>query len=134
MFDEQDASFDNLTPDVPTDEAPVVDGVGRYRSPYVLRDGQLLVSWADGDVNERNELAGTAPNFGLYLYDPKSDERELVYDDPKLWDLYAHAVAPRDEPPVLRSRSTTACTGHGVRHGRRARLDRRRARPRSRRP
>src|SRR5262249_34890992 len=40
---------------------------------------------------------------GLYLYDPKSGKRELVYDDPKYWDLYALPVVKRNEPPVISS-------------------------------
>ncbi len=102
FFDEQRATFKNLTLAVPTDDAPPPSGVGRYRSPHVLPGTEkILVSWADGDVNDRNELAGTAPNFGLYLYDPARGKRQLVYDDPGLWDLYAIPVVPRAEPPKL---------------------------------
>lgn len=105
LLDEQHASFTSLTPDVPTDRTPFVPaGVGRYRSPYVLEDGRLLVSWADGDVSERNELTETAPKFGIYLYDPDSEERVRIYDDPDTWDLYAIPVRPREEPPERRSR------------------------------
>jgi hypothetical protein len=104
-LDEQHADFEALTPDVPTDrDALVPSGVGRYRSPLVMDDGRLLVSWADGDVSERNELAGTAPKFGIYLYDPESEERIRVYDDPDTWDLYAIPVRPREEPPERNSR------------------------------
>ena len=59
------------------------------------------MSWANGDVNERNELAGTAPNWGIYLFNPETQERTLVYDDPNQWDLYAIPVAVRPEPPVI---------------------------------
>jgi hypothetical protein len=105
QFDEQTAKFTPLTPEVPTDRmTPVPTGVGRYRSPYVLDDGRLLVSWANGDVSERNELANTAPKFGVYLYDAESKERVRVYDDPDFWELYAQPVAPRVEPPVKRNR------------------------------
>jgi len=101
-FDEQHAVFKNVTPQVPTGMEPSPTGVGRYRSPAQLPgSSKLIVSWADGDVNERAELAATAPNFGLYLYDEASGGRQLVYDDPKLWDLYATPVVARAEPPVL---------------------------------
>jgi len=104
FFDEQHARFQNLTLAVPTDDSSPPSKVGRYRSPHMLPGTEkLLTSWADGDVNDRNELAGTAPNFGLYLYDPNKSKRELVYDDPKLWDLYAIPVVPRDEPNPLPS-------------------------------
>ena len=101
-FDEQAAVFTNLSVDVPTDSSSPPSGVGRYRSPNVMPGSdKLIVSWADGDVNDNNEIAQTAPNFGLYLYDPASNTRSLVYDDPLLWDLYATPVVARLEPPVL---------------------------------
>jgi hypothetical protein len=103
--DEQMARFNSLTPDVPTDRAGFVpSGVGRYRSPYMLESGRLLVSWADGDVNERLELANTAPKFGIYLFDPRSNERVRVYDDLDTWDLYAQPLRAREEPPALPGR------------------------------
>lgn len=102
FFDEQHAKYENLTLSVPMDDAPPPSGIGRYRAPHKLAGtDKILVSWADGDVNESNELAGTAPNFGLYLYDTARGKRELVYDDPGLWDLYAIPVVRRDEPTYL---------------------------------
>lgn len=108
LIDVQQARFENLTPDVPTGEDSPASGVGRYRNPVPLnlvtgRDNLILTSWADGDVNERNELAETAPNFGIYLLDSETGRRTLVYDNPNMWDLYALPVTPRDEPPVIRS-------------------------------
>jgi hypothetical protein len=101
-FDEQHAVFTNMSPAVPTDSTSPPSGVGRYRSPNTLPGSdKLIVSWAQGDVNENNELGQTAPNFGLYLYDAESGARSLVYDDPLLWDLYATPVVARAEPPVL---------------------------------
>jgi hypothetical protein len=102
-IDEQSARFDILTPSVPTDRESPPSGVGRYQRPFPLDtgDGQrFLVSWADGDVNDRDELAETAPNFGIYLFDPATNRRTLVYDDPETWDLYAIPVRPRSIPPV----------------------------------
>ncbi len=104
--DVQTASFTNLTPDVPVDEESPASGVGRYRSPRSLQGltgnaDLFLVSWADGDVNERNELAATAPNFGIYMLNVEDGTRTLVYDNPNTWDLYALPVTPRDEPPVI---------------------------------
>jgi hypothetical protein len=51
-------------------------------------------------VSERSQLANTAPHFGIYLYDPTSEQRVRVYDDPAFWDMYAMPVRPRTEPPV----------------------------------
>ncbi len=100
-LDEQNAKFDVLTPQVPTGEESPPSGIGRYRRPRPLADSErFLVSWADGPVNERSELAETAPNYGIYLWDPESRRRTLVYDDPDMWDLYAIPVAEREVPPV----------------------------------
>ncbi|HKP56474.1 MAG TPA: hypothetical protein VJV78_07135 [Polyangiales bacterium] len=105
-LDEQTASFKSLTPRVPTGRDTLVpSGVGRYRTPFALpKSDKLLVSWADGDVSDRTELANTAPHFGIYLYDPKDESRVRVYDDPEFWDMYAMPVAPRDVPPVRTGR------------------------------
>ena len=100
-LDVQQVSWDNLTPAVPTGEASPPSGVGRYRSPMPLPDRSgMIVSWADGDVNERLEITDTAPQFGIYRWDPDTRERVLVYDDPQFWDLYAIPVQPSEIPPV----------------------------------
>lgn len=101
-FDEENARYEVITPAVPTDEESPASGVGRYRSPAPIPGSDnLLVSWANGDVNDRNELAGTAPNYGIYMFDPATQRRTLVYDDPGAWDVYALAVVPRETiPPV----------------------------------
>jgi hypothetical protein len=101
-LDEQGATFKSLTPDVPMGMEP--SPVGRYRTPFDLGDGRLLVSWANGDVSERLELTETAPKFGIFLLDPKTQKRTIVYDDEKTWDLYAQPVRPREEPAVRSSR------------------------------
>ncbi len=102
-LDEQGARMIELTPSVPVDEASPPSGAGRYMTPFPIERGDLLVSWADGDVNDRNELAGTAPNFGIYRFDDETRERTLVFDDPRSWDLYAMVVAPRDAPAARAS-------------------------------
>jgi len=100
-LDVQQATYANLTPLVPTDEAAPPSNVGRYREPFPLDDGRMLVSWANGRVNESLELAETAPEFGIYLFDPESGERTLIFDNEGTWDLYATPVQPRDVPPLL---------------------------------
>ena len=110
-IDVQQARFTNWTPAVPTGSASPPSGVGRYRNPrsislltdgHMVPTGQFLVSWSDGDVNDRNELAATAPQFGIYMFNPNNpEERTLVYDDPTMWDLYAIPVAPRVEPRII---------------------------------
>jgi hypothetical protein len=101
LHDEERATVTSMTPAVPAgDEA---SAIGRYRSPVLLPDGQLLVSWADGSVNEINELALTPPDFGLYVYDPQSRVNRLVVNDESVWELNARPVVPRVEPPILAS-------------------------------
>lgn len=102
LFNEQAAAFENITEGVPLGDESPPSGVGRFRAPAPLPNtSNLVVSWADGDVNSRNELVGTAPDFGLYMWDAASGRRTLVYNDPDMWDLYALPVAVRDEPPAL---------------------------------
>jgi hypothetical protein len=104
-LDEQTARFTSLTPQVPTDRGSLVpSGVGRYRTPFMLEAGKLLVSWANGDVSDRLEIANTAPKFGIYLLDAKSGKRVRIYDDPATWDLYAQPLRARPEPAVRNSR------------------------------
>lgn len=97
--DEENAKFIGLTPGVPTnaDSSPL----GRYRTPTILPDGRFLVSWAQGNVNDTNELEQVPPNFGLYVYDENSKQNVLVYDDPKTMELYAAPLVARSAPPVI---------------------------------
>jgi hypothetical protein len=98
-LDEENVQYQVLTPDVPTGSDP--SPVGRYREPSLLPDGRILVSWADGPVNDMNEQSSTAPDFGIYVYDPKTGRNQLVYNDRATWDLNALAIAPRPQPPAI---------------------------------
>jgi hypothetical protein len=98
-LDEENAKFEILTPDVPTGNGP--SPVGRYREPSMLPDGRILVSWADGPVNDLSEQSITPPDFGVYIYDPGSKKNQLVYNDRDTWELNALPVAVRTEPPVI---------------------------------
>ncbi len=98
-LDEEHAQFTVLTPDVPLNADP--SPVGRYREPSVLPDGRILTSWADGPVNDLNELSATPPDYGIYVYDPVAHTNQLVYNDRNYWDLNALAVVARAEPPII---------------------------------
>jgi hypothetical protein len=98
-LDEENVTYEILTPEVPTGNGP--SPVGRYRTPSALPDGRLLVSWATGAVNDLSEQSLSPPNFGVYLFDPAKKVNQLIFDDPNMWDLNAMAVAPRVEPPVI---------------------------------
>ncbi len=101
VFDEDTATFEVLTSSVPRGMEP--SPVGRYRAPAVLPDGRILVSWADGTVNEADELALTPPDFGIYIYNESTQRNELVVNYPGSWELYAKPVVKRAEPPELSS-------------------------------
>lgn len=98
-LDEENAQFEILTPDVPTGSGP--SPAGRYREPSALPDGRILVSWADGPVNDLSEQSITPPDFGVYIYDPVTKKNQLIYNDRLTWELNAVAVVPRAEPPVI---------------------------------
>jgi hydrazine synthase alpha subunit-like protein len=98
-LDEENARFEVLTPGVPTGSDP--SPVGRYREPSLLPDGRILVSWADGAVNDTNEQSLTPPDFGIYVLNSSTGKNELVYNDRATWDLNALAVAPRAEPTAI---------------------------------
>jgi hypothetical protein len=65
-----------------------------------------LVSWADGVVNDTNELSQTPPDFGIYIFDAKANPEKpnfLVYNDKDAWELYPIPVVARAVPPVIGS-------------------------------
>jgi hypothetical protein len=98
-LDEEGAKFEILTPDVPTGSSP--SPVGRYREPSMLPDGRILVSWADGPVNDLSEQSLSPPEFGIYIYNPATKQNQLIYNDRQSWSLNALAVVARPEPPVI---------------------------------
>lgn len=97
--DEENAKYEVLTPDVPTGREP--SPVGRYRTPSTLPDGRILVSWADGKVNDEAESSATPPDFGVYLFDPVTKKNQLVYNTREAWEVNAVPVVARKEPPVI---------------------------------
>jgi hypothetical protein len=101
LHDEERAEVSSLTPAVPKGEE--ASAIGRYRTPAQFPDGRLMVSWAEGSVNELNELSLTPPDWGLYLYDPEARTNKLVHNDEDTWELYGKPVIARPEPPVLSS-------------------------------
>jgi hypothetical protein len=117
-FDEEkteDEAYTVLTPSVPRGDEP--SPVGRYRSPTTLPDGRVLVSWADGPVNESNELSLTPPDYGIYLYDQANRVNNLVVNHPDTWELYAHAITSRTEPPIVPARQDIADASVPARFG-----------------
>jgi hypothetical protein len=114
-LDEENATIKILTPDVPGGSA--ASAAGRYREPSLLPDGRILVSWADGPVNDQNEQSLTPPDFGIYVYDATTGQNQLVYNDRATWDLNALAVVARAEPPVIGNAQNTQDATKPVRIG-----------------
>ncbi|HEY2408402.1 MAG TPA: hypothetical protein VGI10_20485 [Polyangiaceae bacterium] len=117
QFDEEKTeteAYSLLTPWVPTDDSP--SPAGRYRSPSQLPDGRILVSWAGGVVNQINELSLTPPDYGVYVFDAANGNIPIA-DHAGTWELYAHAVAVRTEPPVIPTRNDIVDSSMPVRFG-----------------
>ncbi|HEY4106362.1 MAG TPA: hypothetical protein VGM44_20825, partial [Polyangiaceae bacterium] len=118
QFDEEkteDEAYSVLTPSVPRDDSP--SPVGRYRSPVVLPDGRVMVSWANGTVNQQNELSLTPPDYGVYLYNESTRTNQLIVNYENTWELYARPITTRTEPPILPSRQDTVDSSVAVRFG-----------------
>lgn len=114
-LDEEHATYELLTPDVPTGNGPSPSG--RYREPSALPDGRLLVSWADGPVNDLNESSMTPPDFGIYVFDPVTKKNQLIYNDRGMWSLGALAVVARKEPALIGDLQRTPDSTQPVRIG-----------------
>ena len=104
---EAHATFKVLTPDVPMDNMPSDQTIGRYHDAFPLDAGDkpnLLVSWADGPVeSEELAAAGLSADFGIYLYDSAHQQRRPILDDHDMWDIYARPLATRSAPNVVSS-------------------------------
>ncbi len=102
---EANASYKIYSANVPLDRDPSASTVGRYYDAFPLNakeNPDLLVSWSDGTVeSETLAAANLSANFGVYLYDTKSQTRKPVWDDPEMWDVFARPLAPRDAPPEI---------------------------------
>jgi hypothetical protein len=114
---EANATYRDLTPDVPHDMTPSAVTVGRYYDAYPLNakdKPDLLVSWADGPV-ESGVLgsAGLSANFGVYLYNTERQTRRPILDDPEMWDVFPRALQTRSAPPVVASSLDQNLAGTG---------------------
>jgi hypothetical protein len=102
---EKASHFTDMTPAVPPDRAPST--VGRYYDAEIIGDPnnrQFLASWANGSVeSELLDRGHSQANFGIYLFDGNTGQRNPIYDDPKYWDVLARPVKPRPEPEVTAS-------------------------------
>jgi hypothetical protein len=107
MMSEANATYVNWTPDVPLDRTPSSDTIGRYYDAYPLGQQEfpsLLVSWADGPVESSTlAAAGVNAQFGVYVYDTQSQQREPLFNDPNYWNINPRPLETRTAPPVTGS-------------------------------
>ncbi len=104
---EANATYKDLTPDVPHDMTPSADTVGRYYDAYALNAKEkpdLLVSWANGPV-ESGVLgsAGLSADFGVYLLDTQRNQRHPLLDNNEMWDIFPRPLQARAVPPISSS-------------------------------
>lgn len=101
---EANASYGDLTPDVPHGNEPSSDTVGRYYDAFPLNakdKPDLVVSWANGPVESGVlGLAGLEADFGIYLLDTKSNQRHPLLDNPEMWDVFPRPLQPRAVPDI----------------------------------
>jgi hypothetical protein len=60
-----------------------------------------MVSWAEGNVNETNELSLSPPDYGVYWYHESDGKNQLIVNDEHVWELYAHAIVARPQPAII---------------------------------
>jgi hypothetical protein len=110
LVSEAHSSAVDLTPDVPADRMPSPDTVGRYYDAYPVKhaDGKvgdkplLLVSWANGPVEERTLAAAkVSADFGIYLYDSATHSRLPILNDTGTWEVMAKPLTPRAAPQMI---------------------------------
>src|SRR5436305_10727796 len=104
MQSEARSSLEDLTPDVPRDNKPSFQNVGRYYdvAPLPKKD-QFLVSWADGPVESGIlGMAHASPDFGIYVFDAASKTRFPIVNEIGSWEVNAVPVVQRAEPAMLK--------------------------------
>ena len=102
---EKASSFTDMTPAIPGDRVP--SDAGRYYDAEIVGDPsakKFLASWANGPVEtELLDKGMTQANFGIYLFDGNTGQRNPIFDDPTYWDVLARPVVLRKEPVVTAS-------------------------------
>jgi hypothetical protein len=101
---EANSSAQDLTPLVPADRTPSFKDVGRYYDvvPVPGIADRYLTTWSDGAVEtEVLSMAHAQPDFGIYVYDSKTQTRFPIVNDPNTWEQSPLAIVQRAEPPTL---------------------------------
>ncbi|MBA3460249.1 MAG: hypothetical protein H0T46_09840 [Deltaproteobacteria bacterium] len=101
---EANASYKDLTPDVPHDNMPSADTVGRYYDAYALNakdKPDLIVSWANGPVESSVlGLAGLSADFGVFLLDTQRNQKHPLINHEEMWDIFPRPLTTRPVPSI----------------------------------
>jgi hypothetical protein len=104
---EANATFKDLTPDVPKDNGPSARSVGRYYDAFPLnaKDKLCVLGLGGEGVGEAAPLpaAGLPAQFGLYLYRSDTQQREPLLSAMNKWYVFARPLATRTAPPIVAS-------------------------------
>jgi len=97
--EDPEGTIQNLTPEVNV-YSPNSPG-GRYRDPYPVPDGRLIVAWSPppawGDTPQ-----GPQVQFGLYWFDfEKKKVGDPIYNDPKYQALNPIPLVPQVKPKII---------------------------------
>lgn len=101
---EANSSAEDLTPLVPGDRTPSFKDVGRYYDvvPVPGNADRFLTTWADGPVETGVlAMAKTSPDFGIYVYDTKTQTRFPIVNNAGTWEQSPMPIVKRAEPPTL---------------------------------
>ncbi|MCC7478690.1 PD40 domain-containing protein [bacterium] len=90
-----------LTPREIVDSGPE-NTLGRYKFPVELPGGDILVSYATGDVwEDHGDENDVVPDFGLYVMDGSTGELTKVCDGAGIWEIGGMPLLQRQVPPVI---------------------------------
>jgi hypothetical protein len=105
------APLTRLTPEV---KFPEIEGwsPSQYANPWPLSERLVLTAW--GCETEVREGRRRVPNgMGLYLFDAKTQRKELLHRDPDISCQYPIPLRPRRKPPVRPSQVNRAGPAEG---------------------
>ncbi len=90
-----------------TETLLTTDFTRAYTTPFPLADGRILCASTPKEDNSPEKV-----DLGICLFDPKTQELELVYNDPAVADYEAKPLISRRRPPILPTVGTpTAYSG-----------------------
>jgi hypothetical protein len=108
----------NISQEIPEDDS--CSPLGRVRDPYPLSDDTFIVSYLHqslGCANLEDGDRGLMADFGIAIMSKDGTKRTLVYNDPKMAEVFPRPVIARtlvDNNTVLNIRPEENCQESGV--------------------